>query len=90
MSKIAKVTCVKCGWVHMAYTRQQAQEEVDQFNAFYDSAPPETQAHYGGRSSLARYERCWCGANEFRPYRHGDYPIGCTIGPVIAENVRAS
>ena len=79
-------TCLKCGWVYMAYTREKAQTEVDGFNAWYNEQPPETQEHYGNRpSSITRYEGCHCGSKEFRAYREGDCPRGVTIGPTIWE-----
>jgi hypothetical protein len=82
------VTCVKCGWVHMPYTRAEAQAEVDQFNAWFVQQTDETKANYGGKQSTVKdYEGCdRCGGLEFRPFKSGDCPDGCTIGPVIYEH----
>jgi hypothetical protein len=69
-------------------TRQEAQESVDRFNAYYETLTEEKkQDYYGGKSStIANYEWCWCGNKEFRPFKEGDCPEGVTIGPVIYEN----
>jgi hypothetical protein len=83
------VTCNGCGWVHMGYTRAQAQAEVDHFNDYFKTLSKEKQDdYYGGEgASIAQYETCWCGSTSFRPTRDGDCPVGVTIGPVIAEGV---
>jgi hypothetical protein len=82
-----QVTCVACGWVHMAYTRAEAQAEVDKFNAWYVQQSEDTKACYGGKESLVKhYEGCdRCGGKVFRPSKPDDCPVGCTIGPVIYE-----
>lgn len=82
---MSSCTCLKCGWVHMAYTRTQAQAEVDKFNEYYNTLDDETKSHFGGPSSIDRYENCHCGSKEFREYIYGDCPIGVTISPVIWE-----
>lgn len=83
------VTCVKCGWVHVAYTREEAQKAVDSFNEYYDTLSVKKQNdYYGGENSSL--ERSYIGCNvckneTFRPSEPGDCPDGCTIGPVIYE-----
>jgi hypothetical protein len=84
-----QVTCVTCGWVHMAYTRAEAQAEVDRFNAWYVQQTDEVKAHYGSTMKGAHvedYEGCdRCGGKVFRPSKPDDAPVGCTIGPVIYD-----
>jgi ribosomal protein L37E len=82
-----QVTCTGCGWVHMAYTRAEAQREVDDFNAWFVQQTDETKASYGGKQSRVEdYEGCdRCGRKVFRPSKPDDAPIGCTIGPVIYD-----
>lgn len=81
------ITCKKCGWVHFAVSRQCAEQQVAEFNAYFDTLPPEKQQScYGGKkSSVKRYESCWCGSKEFRPSEESDCPVGVTIGPIIWE-----
>lgn len=81
------VTCVNCGWVHMAYTRAQAAQEVAEFNQWYEQQTDETKTHFGSRpSAVEHYEGCdRCGKRVFRGFQKGDCPDGCTIGPVIVE-----
>jgi hypothetical protein len=81
------VTCVNCGWVHMAYTRDEAQREVSTFIDWYVHQSDKVRALYGGAGpSVKDYEGCdRCGGRVFRPAKPGDAPNGCTIGPVIYE-----
>lgn len=80
-------TCTKCGTVHMAYTREQAEISVENFNRYYDTLTPELQKeYYGGKgASVLDYQQCWCGSKNFRAFKEGDCPEGVTIGPVIWE-----
>lgn len=81
-------TCNRCGWVHMAVTREHAEKEVKEFNAWYDTQPPEIQEHFGRPASVERdYDRCFlCGPGAtFRPFQDGDCPDGVTIQPAIYE-----
>ena len=81
-------TCLKCGWVHFGVTRAYAEEQVAKFGAYFDSQPPEVQAQFGRKSSMADYERCnFCGGphTNFRSSEPNDCPDGCTIGPIIHE-----
>src|SRR5690606_12280737 len=86
------VTCCRCRWVHFAITHEWAESQVRQFNEYYDRLTPEQQGenYNGRRASMADYTGCrHCGGNEFRPARTGDCPDGCTIGPVICEELVA-
>ncbi len=85
------VTCNACGWVHFSYTRKQAEQEVEDFNNYFDTLTSQQQQdNYGGRrSSINRYETCdRCGGSytNFRPFRQNDCPDGCTITPIIHFN----
>jgi len=84
--KFIKVTCLSCGWAAYQITRADAETCVASFNLFYDSAPEEVQQHYGGRSDIDDYERCTrCGGDykNFRDFKEGDCPDGCTLSPII-------
>lgn len=80
--------CNKCGWVHFTYTRKQAQQEVDDFNRFYDQASEDTKQHYGGRSTINSYEKCFNCGNHYTNFSDGigDKEIqGVTLQPKIAR-----
>ena len=80
------VTCVRCGRVHYAVTRTEAQRLVDDFNAYLQTLSNSQRARYGNQeSTIAQYERCrHCGtAAEVRPAKPEDGPAGGTIGPII-------
>lgn len=93
MKKLKFVTCKKCGWVHMGVTKAWALAQVKKFNAYYRTLSVQDQHDfYGGKkSSLEKdYKYCQvCGAEgnkvNFRLFKAGDCPDGCTIGPVIYE-----
>jgi len=88
-SPTGEVTCVKCGWVHMAYTRAEAQAEVDQFNSWFVQQTDEVKEHFGSKQSkIENYEGCdRCGGTAFRTFKAGDCPDGVTIGPVIINGM---
>lgn len=75
----------------MAVTRKQAEKYVAEFNDYFDLLTYlQQQDFYGGkRSSITTYERCnQCGTHysSMRPFRNGDCPDGCTIGPIIQDD----
>ncbi len=92
MSKIVRGrTCLKCGWVYFGVTREYAENEVREFNAFFDRLDDEGKAVYGNtKSSVRTYEQCWCGNphTNFRDVLPGDCPDGVTISPIIVEDER--
>ena len=82
-------TCVKCGWVSMAVTKAFAEHEVAKFNEYFDTLSPIKQQDYyrGRRSSLEDYTCQVCRGTEFRDYKEGDCPDGCTISAVVCEDI---
>lgn len=80
-------TCERCGWVYMGVTREYAQDEVQRFNDYFATLSEEIREMFGDKpSDIANYEGCRiCRNNKFRPFKEGDCPDGCTIGPVIYE-----
>ncbi len=82
------VTCNACGWVHVAVTRAYAEQQVKEFNEWFNKQPEETRELFGGKpSTIATYDRCFlCGPGAtFRPFKEGDCPTGCAIQPTIYE-----
>jgi len=84
------VTCTKCGWVSFAVSKAFAENEVKKFNTYFDSLPKREQIKYygGDGASIDEYTCMRCGGNEFRPAKTDDYPVGCTLSPVIWEKVK--
>ena len=81
-------TCNNCGWVHFGVSREAAMKEVKEFNEFFDKATLEVQKAYGKKSSMADYVHCnKCGGSceNFSPFKEGDCPDGCTLGPIVVE-----
>jgi uncharacterized OB-fold protein len=85
------VTCKNCGWVHFPLTREEAIEEVEKFNKYFDSLTEQKQKYYynGRKSDISHYEKCFnCGGDytNFRLSIDGDCPDGVTIQPIIWVN----
>jgi len=79
------VECKHCGWVHFPVSRTYAEDQVAQFNAYYDTlSKKKQQENYGGRgASIASYEHCFsCNkpADMVLTKRH---MMGHTIQPII-------
>lgn len=85
-------TCLKCGWVAFGVTREHAEQDVKKFNEYFATLSKEKQDEfYGGTgSSIVNYERCMlCNGphTNFRDSKPGDYPEGCTLNPIIVEDI---
>jgi transcription elongation factor Elf1 len=82
------VTCLKCGWVHRAYTRAQALQEVNMYNDWLEAQPDSVKATQSGPATIESYEGCdRCGGTAFRAANEGDAPVGCTLAPVIVNGL---
>jgi hypothetical protein len=87
-----QLTCNKCGTVAFAVSRGFAESEVMSFNKYFFSQSKEVQALFGSKpSSLAQYEACGCGNphTNFRKAKDGDCPDGCTLSPIISDELGA-
>lgn len=84
-----RVTCIKCGLVSFAVTRAYAEAEVASFNVYFNSlTTDEQQNFYGGKgASIQSYKCMLCGGSLFRPSLPGDCPDGCTLNPVICDEL---
>jgi hypothetical protein len=85
------VTCTKCGWVHFPVSRQHAEKEVTDFNAYFETLPKNLQDDFyaGKGAAITLYERCFhCGGSykDFRLSKYGDCPDGCTIQPILGAD----
>jgi hypothetical protein len=83
------VTCLSCGTVWMAVTRAYAEEQTKHFNGYFDTlSSGQRDDYYGNKpASVASYEKCWCSNSykNFRKFKQGDCPDGCTISPIIRK-----
>lgn len=80
--------CGKCGWVHFEVSRTYAEEQVAEFNKYFDSLSKEKQESYynGNKSSIESYEKCFrCNTSHEQAVdaQDGDCPMGSTIQPMI-------
>ena len=82
-------TCNKCGWVHFDVTRKFAEAEVKDFNEYFDGLDEAGKGFFGNKKSrIETYEKCFhCGGawTDFRPFKDGDCPQGCTLQPIIYD-----
>ena len=81
--------CLKCGWVHFAVTRKNAEKEVANFNKYFNTLTKKEQKdYYGGKgSTIKTYERCFkCGGTHKSFIPAKKIPFGSTIQPIISED----
>lgn len=81
-----QVTCNKCGTVAVEVPRKWATEELASSISFLASLNKKDRANYGsGTPTMARYEYCWCknSYKNFRDFKEGDCPDGCTLSSII-------
>jgi len=60
------VTCKKCKWVSVGYSKDFVVNEINEFNNYYDTLDEETQDHFSGRSSLENYKCINCNGKRFK------------------------
>jgi hypothetical protein len=81
------VQCKHCGWQHFAITREQAEEQINEYNRYFNRLSKKQQIEqYGGSySTIHDYEHCnRCGAlAEMISLTKEIY--GSTICPIIWE-----
>jgi len=71
----------------MGVSKERAQKEVDSFNAYFKKLPlKERKDYYGNKGASIESYRC-CGSPEFRKFKDGDCPIGCTVSSAIVEDL---
>jgi hypothetical protein len=84
-----QVTCKKCGNVAVAVSRAWAEEELASSIAFLASlSDKDRELYQSGTPTMARYEYCWCKNHykNFRAYKKGDCPDGCTLTSIIKKS----
>lgn len=87
-------TCKKCGWVHFGISLADAKRAVKSFNDYYKSLSKKDQYEFYGlkKASLKHdYMTCdSCGGSHknFRQFKPGDSPDGCTMGPIVVNKLK--
>lgn len=80
-------TCKKCGTVYVAVPRKWAEAEIASSIKWISEMTPAYQKKHGPYTppTLAQYEYCWCKNHykNFRAWKKGDSPIGCTLSTII-------
>lgn len=78
--------CADCGWAAFAVTRAEAEQQVEEFRAFFEAADEATRSRFNPPSGLDSYVCQQCGGASFRPATEDDrIPAGVTLAPVIWE-----
>jgi protein-arginine kinase activator protein McsA len=64
------VICNSCGTLHNSHSSARVIEEIESFNQFYDSLPPEKQQLYfdGQRDELSFYLKCHTCGNDYHDF----------------------
>lgn len=91
--------CNQCGWAHFGRTRQEVEQEADDFGRYIQTQPPEVQAQFGFGplskqqrewsreeqiKSSARCFRCGNDHKNFHDETPNDHvPVGCTMQGII-------
>lgn len=86
------VTCKKCGTVYIAVPRKWAEAEIASSTKWIAGMDQEyLEKHYDGKRptppKLREYEYCWCKNDykNFRAFKKGDCPDGCTLSSIIRK-----
>lgn len=81
-------TCKKCKWISFTVSRKYAEEEVNNFNAYFMGLDKRTRTIYydDKMAYIAEYERCHrCGNSykNFRKAKKSEIYAGATIQSII-------
>jgi hypothetical protein len=84
-----QVTCKKCGTVYVAVPRAWAEDEIASSTRWIDGMTPAYRKKHGPYTppTLGQYEYCWCKNHykNFRAFKKGDCPDGCTLSSIIRK-----
>ena len=82
-----QVTCKKCGTVYIAVSRVFAELEIASSAIFLKSLSKKDKELYQSDLTIASYEYCWCKNHykNFRAFKKGDCPDGCTLSSIIRK-----
>lgn len=83
------VTCGTCGEVRFEVTYKEAFRQTFKFNKYFDTLNKEQKELYynNTKASAKLYTQCFLGHSytQFRDFKEGDCPDGCTQSPIIAR-----
>jgi hypothetical protein len=91
LSSFKQVTCKKCGQVYVGVPRKWAEEEIINSTRWLDEmaiSDPKGRSYFGDPPKLVQYEYCWCKNHykNFRAFKKGDCPDGCTLSSIIKKS----
>jgi rubredoxin len=94
MRFVEYVSCNKCGWVHLGVSREEAIEQVNAFNFYFDSLKEEERIQYYGNTpaSIEEYSACSRCGNDWKDFRRTlpeEVPDGSTIGAILFDAILA-
>jgi len=88
---MSRVTCKQCGWVHFQVSSQYIDKWEADWKIFWAKSSQETREAYGCPNEPPKrdgYYKCFfCGGDytNFRDFKAGDCPEGCTIQPILSR-----
>lgn len=82
------VKCIFCSWVHFEVSKKRAEDEVQEFNKFFEALTPHEKREFSAhkKSDIENYRHCGrCGAwyRMFADANETDFPSGAIIYPII-------
>ena len=87
------VTCIGCGWVHMSVSAEYVRDWEREWQVRFDNETPEYLESYGittappkAKGQYLNCHRCNGSYKNFRDYKDGDMPDGCTISGILSRD----
>lgn len=78
-------TCLNCGWVHFAITREEAIAQMEEFNRWLSNQPTEVQKNYAMPRDPRKCFCCQGSYKNFRASKPNDAPLGCTLQGIVID-----
>lgn len=84
-------TCNQCGWVHFGVSQDYVQKWKEEWEEYCKTKPDEWLECFGIKNRVPpsveeEYHKCFCCRGphtNFREYKPGDCPDGCTIQGIL-------
>lgn len=79
--------CSKCGWIHYAVARKEAERQVKEFNKYYHTLSKQKQRDFYGdsESHISSYEYCFFCSAHYKDIKNEPSKsiAGSTVQPII-------
>ncbi len=82
-------TCINCGWVHFKVSTEYIASWKKEWEDLWSTMSQDDKESFGvtkAPPSDSSYYRCdFCNGSyrNFRDFKDGDCPTGCTVGPIL-------